>query len=107
MQDFKNVPQYFYGLSPAQMDMFMTEDSPVRRQAEKESLSSRRNCLDNGGIWSMSGMNVADPRRLALVSKCTEVEEDLQDQELLLLICLLCSWMLGYATLADKPFISK
>lgn len=35
MQNFKNVPQYFYGLNPAQMDMFMTEDSPVRRQAEK------------------------------------------------------------------------
>jgi ATP-dependent Clp protease protease subunit len=35
MQNFKNVPQYFYGLNSAQMDMFMTEDSPVRRQAEK------------------------------------------------------------------------
>lgn len=35
MQNFKNVPQYFYGLNPSQMDMFMTEDSPVRRQAEK------------------------------------------------------------------------
>ncbi|KAF8096652.1 hypothetical protein N665_0304s0017 [Sinapis alba] len=63
-------PQYFYGLNPAQMDMFMTKDSPVRRQAEKvremdtrKSISSRRNYLDNGGIWSMSGTNVADPRR--------------------------------------------
>ena len=39
----------------------------------------------------------------AWVSKCTEVEaaaEDLQDQELLLRICLLCFWMLAYATLA-------
>ncbi|KAF2557045.1 hypothetical protein F2Q68_00015841 [Brassica cretica] len=60
MQNFKNVPQYFYGLNPAQMDMFMTEDSPGR---VSESISSRRNYLDNGGIWSMSGMNVADPRR--------------------------------------------
>lgn len=69
MQNFKNVPQYFYGLNPAQMDMFMTEDSPVRRQAEKvteESISSRRNYLDNGGIWSMSGMNAADPRRYSM-----------------------------------------
>ncbi|KAJ4896594.1 hypothetical protein Rs2_23388 [Raphanus sativus] len=69
MQNFKNVPQYFYGLNPAQMDMFMTEDSPVRRQAEKvteESISSRRNYLDNGGTWSMSGMNVADPRRYSM-----------------------------------------
>ncbi|KAL0715494.1 hypothetical protein Bca4012_064816 [Brassica carinata] len=69
MQNFKNVPQYFYGLNPAQMDMFMTEDSPVRRQAEKvteESISSRRNYLDNGGIWSMSGMDAADPRRYSM-----------------------------------------
>ncbi|KAL1193421.1 ATP-dependent Clp protease proteolytic subunit-related protein 1 [Cardamine amara subsp. amara] len=69
MQNFKNVPQYFYGLNSAQMDMFMTEDSPVRRQAEKvteESISSRRNYLDNGGTWSMSGMNVADPRRYSM-----------------------------------------
>ncbi|KFK35966.1 hypothetical protein AALP_AA4G061000 [Arabis alpina] len=68
-QNFNNVPQYFYGLNPAQMDMFMTEDSPVRRQSEKvteESISSRRNYLDNGGIWSMSGMNVADPRRYSM-----------------------------------------
>ncbi|KAG2270371.1 hypothetical protein Bca52824_064926 [Brassica carinata] len=77
MQNFKNVPQYFYGLNPAQMDMFMTEDSPGRVSVGKrkklqrlkmspscsESISSRRNYLDNGGIWSMSGMNVADPRR--------------------------------------------
>jgi ATP-dependent Clp protease protease subunit len=69
MQNFKNVPQYFYGLNSAQMDMFMTEDSPVRRQAEKvteESISSRNNYLNNGGIWSMSGMNAADARRYSM-----------------------------------------
>ena len=35
MDNFKNVPQYLYGLSPSQMDMFMTEDNPVRRQSER------------------------------------------------------------------------
>ncbi|KAL1544317.1 endopeptidase Clp [Salvia divinorum] len=34
MENYKNVPQYLYGLSPTQMDMFMTEDNPVRRQSE-------------------------------------------------------------------------
>lgn len=34
MENYKNVPQYLYGLTPSQMDMFMTEDNPVRRQAE-------------------------------------------------------------------------
>lgn len=35
MENYKNAPQYLYGLSPSQMDMFMTEDNPVRRQSEK------------------------------------------------------------------------
>lgn len=35
MDNYKNTPQYLYGLSPSQMDMFMTEDNPVRRQAER------------------------------------------------------------------------
>lgn len=35
MENYKNVPKHFYGLSPSQMDMFMTEDSPIARQAEK------------------------------------------------------------------------
>lgn len=34
MDNYKNAPQYLYGLSPSQMDMFMTEDNPVRRQSE-------------------------------------------------------------------------
>ncbi|KAK1324074.1 hypothetical protein QJS10_CPA02g00300 [Acorus calamus] len=58
-ENFKNVPKYFYGLSPSQMDMFMTEDSPIMRQSQKateESISSARNYLDNGGMWSQSGM---------------------------------------------------
>lgn len=59
MDNFKNVPRHLYGLNSSQMDMFMTEDNPVRRQAEKvteESISSARNYLDNGGMWSASGM---------------------------------------------------
>ena len=35
MENYKNVPQYLYGLSPSQMDMFMTEDNPVRRKADQ------------------------------------------------------------------------
>ena len=34
MDNFKNAPKHLYGLTPAQMDMFMTEDNPVRRQSE-------------------------------------------------------------------------
>ncbi|XP_021892332.1 ATP-dependent Clp protease proteolytic subunit-related protein 1, chloroplastic [Carica papaya] len=69
MNNFKNVPQYLYGLSPSQMDMFMTEDNPVRRQSERvteESISSARNYLDNGGMWSLSGMDDRGPSKYSM-----------------------------------------
>ncbi|XP_056684739.1 ATP-dependent Clp protease proteolytic subunit-related protein 1, chloroplastic-like isoform X2 [Spinacia oleracea] len=40
--------------------MLMTVDNPVRRQLEKvteQSISSARNYLDNGGMWSARGMD--------------------------------------------------
>lgn len=64
MNNYKNAPQYLYGLTPSQMDMFMTEDNPARRQSEsvtEESISSFSNYLNNGGMWSMSGMNERGP----------------------------------------------
>ncbi|XVF44996.1 hypothetical protein PTKIN_Ptkin02bG0170000 [Pterospermum kingtungense] len=69
MDNFKNVPQYLYGLSPSQMDMFMTEDNPVRRQSEsvtEESISSARNYLDNGGMRSMSSINDKGPYKYSM-----------------------------------------
>lgn len=35
MENYKNAPQYLYGLTPSQMDMFMTEDNPVQKQSER------------------------------------------------------------------------
>lgn len=35
MENYKNAPQSLYGLSPSQMDMFMTEDNPIRQQSER------------------------------------------------------------------------
>ncbi|KVI10821.1 ATP-dependent Clp protease proteolytic subunit-related protein 1, chloroplastic [Cynara cardunculus var. scolymus] len=69
MDNFKNVPQHLYGLSPSQMDMFMTEDNPVSRQAEsvtEETISSSHNYLNNGGMWSMSGMNDSGPAKYSM-----------------------------------------
>ncbi|KAG8364199.1 hypothetical protein BUALT_Bualt19G0103500 [Buddleja alternifolia] len=69
MDNYKNAPQYLYGLSPSQMDMFMTEDNPVRRQSEKvteDSISSACNYLNNGGMWSMSGMNERGPSKYSM-----------------------------------------
>lgn len=35
MENYKNAPRHLYGLTASQMDMFMTEDNPASRQAEK------------------------------------------------------------------------
>ncbi|KAL0356927.1 UNVERIFIED_CONTAM: ATP-dependent Clp protease proteolytic subunit-related protein 1, chloroplastic [Sesamum calycinum] len=69
MDNYKNTPQYLYGLTPSQMDMFMTEDNPARRQAEKvteDSISSACNYLNNGGMWSLSGMNERGPSKYSM-----------------------------------------
>ncbi|KAK6945996.1 Clp protease proteolytic subunit /Translocation-enhancing protein TepA [Dillenia turbinata] len=69
MDNFKNVPQYLYGLTASQMDMFMTEDNPVRCQSEsvtEESISSARNYLNNGGMWTMSGMGDRGPSKYGM-----------------------------------------
>ncbi|GMY38672.1 ATP-dependent Clp protease proteolytic subunit-related protein 1, chloroplastic [Fagus crenata] len=69
MDNYKNAPKHFYGLSPSQMDMFMTEDNPVRRQSERvteESISSARNYLDHGGMWSTSGMSEKGPSKYSM-----------------------------------------
>ncbi|KAF9600705.1 hypothetical protein IFM89_011376 [Coptis chinensis] len=69
MENYKNAPQHLYGLSASQMDMFMTEDSPVRRQSEKvteEKHFIRQNYLDHGGMWSSSGMKDVDQSRYSM-----------------------------------------
>ncbi|KAM6558298.1 hypothetical protein CsatA_027537 [Cannabis sativa] len=69
MDNFKNAPQYLYGLSPSQMDMFMTEDNPVRRQSEavtEDSISSSHNYLNHGGMWSLSGMHEKGPSKYSM-----------------------------------------
>jgi hypothetical protein len=35
MDNYKNVPQFLYGLSPSQMEMFMTDGNPYNRQSTK------------------------------------------------------------------------
>ncbi|KAF2320928.1 hypothetical protein GH714_031969 [Hevea brasiliensis] len=69
MENYKNVPRHFYGLTPSQLDMFMTEDNPVRRQSEsvtEESISSRKNYLDHGGMYSVSGMMDSGPSKYSM-----------------------------------------
>jgi ATP-dependent Clp protease, protease subunit len=34
LDNYKNVPQFLYGLSPAQMGMFMNDDNPYNRQSQ-------------------------------------------------------------------------
>ncbi|XP_031121631.1 ATP-dependent Clp protease proteolytic subunit-related protein 1, chloroplastic [Ipomoea triloba] len=68
MENYKNVPQTLYGLTPSQMDLFLKEDSHVHRQSEsvtEESISSRHNYLNNGGMWTMSSMNGKRPSKMS------------------------------------------
>ena len=32
MDNYKNIPQFLYGLSPSQMEMFKTDDNPYNEQ---------------------------------------------------------------------------
>ncbi|XP_039126373.1 LOW QUALITY PROTEIN: ATP-dependent Clp protease proteolytic subunit-related protein 1, chloroplastic-like [Dioscorea cayenensis subsp. rotundata] len=71
MDNYKNAPSCLYGLSASQMDMFMTEDNPFRRQADQvteESISSTRNYVDNGGMYSLSGTTNASSKYSMSVS---------------------------------------
>lgn len=69
MDNFKNAPKFLYGLSPSQMDMFMTEDNPASKQAERvteDSISSAKNYLDHGGMWSMSSSDNNGPAKYSM-----------------------------------------
>ncbi|GMQ01099.1 hypothetical protein CsSME_00047869 [Camellia sinensis var. sinensis] len=69
MDNYMNAPQYLYGLSRSQMDMFMTEDNPIRRQSEsvtEESIGSASNYLNHGGMWSLSGMTERGPSKYSM-----------------------------------------
>ncbi|KAK7390973.1 hypothetical protein VNO78_19227 [Psophocarpus tetragonolobus] len=69
MENYKNAPQYLYGLTPSQMDMFMTEDNPIRQQSERvteESISSAKNYMDHGGMWSLSTMGKNDASKYSM-----------------------------------------
>ncbi|KAJ7522337.1 hypothetical protein O6H91_18G007000 [Diphasiastrum complanatum] len=68
MENFKNIPKYLYGLSPSQMDMFMTEESPIKRQAERvteDSISSAQYYKDGTGMWNMTTLQQG-PSRLSM-----------------------------------------
>ncbi|MCO5590603.1 hypothetical protein L7F22_044574 [Adiantum nelumboides] len=68
MDNFKNVPSSLYGLSPSQMDMFLTEDNPIKRSAERvteKSISSAHHYTEGTGMWNLTTFNSA-PSRLSM-----------------------------------------
>eukprot|EP00246_Nothoceros_aenigmaticus_P014675 TRINITY_DN5752_c0_g1_i1.p1 TRINITY_DN5752_c0_g1~~TRINITY_DN5752_c0_g1_i1.p1 ORF type:complete len:392 (+),score=65.41 TRINITY_DN5752_c0_g1_i1:203-1378(+) len=67
-ENFQTVPKHLYGLNPAQMDMFMTEDSPMRKQFEgvtEDSISSAKNYKEGTGLWDATQLKHA-PSRLSM-----------------------------------------
>ncbi|PIA44140.1 hypothetical protein AQUCO_01700039v1 [Aquilegia coerulea] len=72
MENYKNVPKYLYGLSPSQMDMFSTEDSPINRQSSKvteETFSAAWNYSEHEGRSSLSGMEDAGATRCSMSAR--------------------------------------
>jgi len=68
MENFKNIPESLYGLNPSQMDMFLTEDSPIKRQADRvteESITSAKHYSEGTGMWSLTGLKDG-PSRLSM-----------------------------------------
>jgi len=35
MDNYKNAPQFLYGLNPSQMDMFINADNPIHQMSER------------------------------------------------------------------------
>ena len=57
MDNYKNIPQFLYGLSPSQMEMFTTDDNPYNRQSKKVTEVSEiiHRCTYNpSNKWSFS-----------------------------------------------------
>ncbi|XP_057502333.1 ATP-dependent Clp protease proteolytic subunit-related protein 1, chloroplastic-like [Actinidia eriantha] len=64
MDNYKNVPQYLYGLPSSPMDMFMNEDNTVHQLSERvteESISSAYSYLKHKGLQSRSGRSQRGP----------------------------------------------
>ncbi|KAK2405414.1 ATP-dependent Clp protease proteolytic subunit 2, mitochondrial [Trifolium repens] len=60
MDNYKNTPQFLYGLTPSQMDMFVNADNPMHKASGKvteESISSAKSYLENSGMGSISSMD--------------------------------------------------
>ncbi|KAI5073254.1 hypothetical protein GOP47_0011267 [Adiantum capillus-veneris] len=68
MENYKNVPSSLYGLSSSQMDMFMTEDNPIKRSAERvteKSIASAKHYLEGTGMWNLTTLQ-SGPSRLSM-----------------------------------------
>ncbi|CAN0906708.1 ATP-dependent Clp protease proteolytic subunit-related protein 1, chloroplastic [Linum grandiflorum] len=71
-ENFKNVPERLYGLTPKQMRMFMTGNSPIQSLAEttlEENITSKLNYQAKGGMYTLSDYNeMARPKCMLDVS---------------------------------------
>lgn len=70
-ENFQTFPQSMYGLTLSQMDMFMTEDSHVKRKAEGvtgEMISSAKHYQEGTGMWNMTTLASGAPRLSMKVS---------------------------------------
>ncbi|CAI8604830.1 unnamed protein product [Vicia faba] len=69
MDNYKNVPQFLYGLTPSQMNMFMAADNPTHKMSQRvteDSISSAKSYLDHSGMGSVSSMDNNASSRISM-----------------------------------------
>ncbi|KAM7251742.1 hypothetical protein ACFE04_023625 [Oxalis oulophora] len=84
MDNYKNIPSHLYGLSPSQIEMFMTKDNPFQRQSQcvtEESISSAKNYLDESGIYDLATMSGRATAKYTMSAGSTMGMYDGEDEE--------------------------
>ncbi|XP_058757359.1 ATP-dependent Clp protease proteolytic subunit-related protein 1, chloroplastic-like [Vicia villosa] len=69
MDNYKNVPEFLYGLTPSQMDMFMSSNNPIHQMSQRvteESISSAKSYLDHSGMGRISSMDINGSSRTSM-----------------------------------------
>ncbi|GER42874.1 ATP-dependent Clp protease proteolytic subunit [Striga asiatica] len=84
MENYKNVPEFVYELTPPQMDRFMTKHSPINQlstNVKEETLTAAYSYLNDAGMNRLSGsMNPSMTASMSLDMMDLETEDE-EDEE--------------------------
>ncbi|CAA0812379.1 ATP-dependent Clp protease proteolytic subunit-related protein 1- chloroplastic [Striga hermonthica] len=85
MENYKNVPEFLYGLTPPQMDMFMKKHSPINQlsaNVNEETLTAAHSYLNGAGMSRLSGsMNPSMSASMSITMPAMLPEDDDDDND--------------------------